>query len=72
MAFPRVLIDISSVKESAAHYVDQNLVIGAGTKITDAMEIFKSIAKEREEFGYLMNMYEHLDLVANIPVRNVS
>ncbi|CAF4846895.1 unnamed protein product [Pieris macdunnoughi] len=70
--FPRVLIDISAVEELRTHYLDQNLVIGAGTALTDLMEIFKKMAETYENFSYLQKLYDHLDLVAHIPVRNVG
>ncbi|XP_049875547.1 uncharacterized protein LOC126373432 [Pectinophora gossypiella] len=72
LAIPRVLIDVSPVEELKGHYVDQNLVVGAGTNLTDLMELFKTISWEREEFSYLQKLYEHLDLVAHIPVRNIG
>lgn len=71
-AFPRVLIDISPIQELKGYFIDQNLVIGAGTTLTDLMDIFKNISKQMPEFSYLLKLYEHLDLVAHIPVRNVS
>ncbi|XP_045499904.1 abscisic-aldehyde oxidase-like [Colias croceus] len=70
--FPRVLIDISAVYELKIHYLDQNLIIGAGTSLTNTMQIFKNMAEMYEEFSYLEKLYEHLDLVAHIPVRNVG
>ncbi|CAK1549448.1 unnamed protein product [Leptosia nina] len=70
--FPRVLIDISAVEELGNYYIDQNLVIGAGTNLTEVMEIFKTISQKYEDFSYLQKLYEHLDLVAHIPVRNVG
>lgn len=70
--FPRLLIDIQSVEELKGYYIHQNLVVGAGTTLTNFMDILLSLAHQREEFSYLLKLYEHLDLVAHIPVRNVS
>ncbi|CAH4031683.1 unnamed protein product [Pieris brassicae] len=70
--FPQVLIDISAIEELKTHYIDQNLVIGAGTTITDFMGICKKMAETDEDFSYTHKFYEHLDKVAHIPVRNVS
>lgn len=70
--FPRVLIDISRIEELKTHFLDQNLVVGAGITLTDLLTLFKETAKEYEDFAYLQKFYEHLDLVAHIPVRNVS
>lgn len=71
-AFPRVLIDISGVTQLKQHVLDQNLTIGAGSSLTDVMDMFKAVAEKYEEFEYLNILYEHIDLVAHIPVRNVS
>ncbi|XP_026741820.1 indole-3-acetaldehyde oxidase-like [Trichoplusia ni] len=72
LVFPRVLIDIKPIKDLKGHYLDQNLVVGAGTTLTDLMQLFKEVSTQREEFHYLMKLYEHLDLVAHIPVRNIG
>lgn len=72
LMFPRVLIDIRPIKQLKEYFIDQNLMIGAGTTLSDLMDLFKKISKKHEDFSYLQKLYEHLDLVANIPVRNVS
>lgn len=72
LVFPRVLIDIKPIKDLKGHYLDQNLVVGAGITLTDLMQLFKEVSTQREEFHYLMKLYEHLDLVAHIPVRNIG
>ncbi|XP_026330716.1 indole-3-acetaldehyde oxidase-like isoform X3 [Hyposmocoma kahamanoa] len=70
--FPRVLIDIQPVEELKGYYVDQNLVVGAGSTLTNFMDIMLTVAHQEEEFGYLLKLHEHLDLVAHIPVRNIG
>ncbi|CAH0400156.1 unnamed protein product [Chilo suppressalis] len=72
LELPKILIDISSVQELKGHYIDQNLIIGAGTTLTDLMDILLSVSKTNTEFAYLQKIYEHLDLVAHIPVRNIG
>lgn len=69
--YPSILIDINAVTELKGYRIDQNLIIGAATALTEILEIFKSIS-EQEYFGYLQKFYDHLKKVANIPVRNVS
>lgn len=39
--------------------------------LSDMMQVFEDMAATKEEFGYLRQMNEHMDLVAHIPVRNV-
>ncbi|CAH0592539.1 unnamed protein product [Chrysodeixis includens] len=70
--YPKLLIDISDVKELATHYLDVNLVLGANTTLTDTMNLFHELAKTNEEFWYLDVLYEHLEKVAHIPVRNIG
>ncbi|XP_049874984.1 uncharacterized protein LOC126373065 [Pectinophora gossypiella] len=69
--YPRILIDISSVLELKGFFVDQNLVIGANVTLSELLEIFKLMSKETY-FGYLQKFYDHLSLVAHIPVRNLG
>ncbi|RVE42846.1 hypothetical protein evm_012521, partial [Chilo suppressalis] len=68
---PRVFLDISSIEAIKDYYVDVNLVIGAGVTLTEFMDICKTIGK-RDDFNYLKGFYDHLDLVAHTPVRNIG
>lgn len=52
--------------------MDVNLILGAGMPLTEMMELFLKISSENEDFSYLKQFYDHVDLVAHIPVRNVS
>lgn len=69
--YPRVLIDISRVSELKGYLIDQYLVVGAGNTLSEFMEIMKKIS-DSENFEYLEVLIEHLELVANVAVRNVS
>ncbi|CAH0677124.1 unnamed protein product [Chilo suppressalis] len=69
--YPLVLIDVSGVRELKGWKLDQNLVIGAGTTLTELLEIFNKMSKV-EYFSYLKAFYDHLQLVAHIPVRNLA
>lgn len=66
------MIDVANIKQLKEFYLDQNLVVGSGVTLTDLMTLFETIAWKRQEFGYLQKLHEHLNLVAHIPVRNVS
>nr|XP_049700673.1 uncharacterized protein LOC110380995 [Helicoverpa armigera] len=68
--YPRVLIDISGVQELKGYTIDQNLIVNAGTTLTEFLEILKTVAK-KEFFGYLNQLYEHVLKVAHIPIRNM-
>ncbi|XP_041981243.1 xanthine dehydrogenase-like [Aricia agestis] len=71
LEYPRLLIDISCVWELQGYYIDQNLVVGAGTTLTKVMEIFDKVSED-EYFAYLRVLNEHLELVAHIPVKNIG
>lgn len=69
--YPEVLIDISEVAELKGYSLDQNLLIGAGSTLTELLDILQ-IVVAKDGFSYLQKLYEHIELVAHIPVRNVS
>lgn len=60
------------MRELKEHMLDQNLIMGAGATLADIMFLFKTLAEKYDEFWYLKIMYDHLDLVAHVPVRNVN
>lgn len=68
-----VYVDISNIAELRAHKVNENfLVLGANITLTDAMRTFKRLSVSTKEFGYLGGIASHIDLVATVPIRNVS
>ncbi|XP_045537073.1 indole-3-acetaldehyde oxidase [Papilio machaon] len=69
---PRVHIDISSIEGLKDTTRSVNLVLGGGMSLTEMMRVFKAHAKINEDFQYLEHFYEHLELVAHIPVRNIG
>lgn len=46
--------------------------MGAGISLTELMSVFEKISSENEDFSYLKEFHDHIDLVAHIPIRNVS
>ena len=69
---PTILIDISSIESLKLCTSDENLILGAGMSITEIMTTFQQWSTQNENFKYLEALYKHLDLVAHVPVRNVS
>ncbi|OWR53382.1 aldehyde oxidase 2 [Danaus plexippus plexippus] len=69
LEYPKLLIDINHISELHGYYVDQNLVIGASTTLTDLMTIFEFKGATRE-FNYLNILNDHLRMVAHIAIRN--
>ncbi|CRL08599.1 CLUMA_CG021336, isoform A [Clunio marinus] len=67
----KVFIDISSVEELRGFKVNDNtLEIGGNVTLTEAMEIFTKVANEKKGFESLKEFVTHIDLIANVPVRN--
>lgn len=66
-----VFIDINDVNELRSHSLANELVIGANVNLTETMEILTK-ASVTEGFEYCKELVKHIDLIANVPVRNVS
>lgn len=45
--------------------------MNAGTTLTEFLQILKTVSKE-EYFGYLQKVYDHVEKVAHVAVRNVG
>lgn len=68
----QVYIDVNDVVELRSHLVtDDNLVVGAGMTITDAIDIVSKTATI-EGFGYFKRLAAHMEVIGNVAVRNVS
>ncbi|KAJ0176240.1 hypothetical protein K1T71_008414 [Dendrolimus kikuchii] len=70
--YPPNVIDIFNVPELKDYKIDVNLILGAGMPLTEMMDLFVELSTQREEFSYLKQFYDHMDLVAHIPVRNIG
>ncbi|KAL4715716.1 hypothetical protein ACJJTC_006295 [Scirpophaga incertulas] len=69
--YPAILIDITGVSELKGTVLDQNLIIGAGSTLTELLEILMNYSK-KTYFKYLEILHDHLLLVAHLPVRNIG
>lgn len=70
---PDIYIDVTSVAELTNYvYSNNSLTIGGNFTLTHAIELFATISKDNKKFAYLSDMEEHVNLIANVPVRNVS
>ncbi|XP_047534257.1 xanthine dehydrogenase 1-like [Vanessa atalanta] len=67
----RVYIDISSISTLKDTFIDANLVLGAGLSLHETMAIFQRQMKN-DDFSYLKQFHDHLELVANVPVKNIG
>lgn len=66
-----VFIDITRVQALRTHTIGKDVTLGGNMSLTETMEVFKKASK-RSGFQYLTYLIDHIDLIANVPVRNVS
>lgn len=67
----KIFIDITGVEELRSHDIGPELVLGGGVTLTEAMDILTN-ASTQPGFEYCKHLVDHIDLIANVPVRNVS
>lgn len=67
---PKVYIDVNEVNELKEQSIDKNITLGANVSLTDTMKYLMEVAG-MDGFEYVLEMVKHIDLVANVPVRNV-
>lgn len=68
-----MFIDTNDVAELHSKIFDnEKLVLGGNTSLTETMNIFAELSAKSKDFKYLEELRKHIDLVANVPVRNVS
>ncbi|KAG5870802.1 hypothetical protein JTB14_005352 [Gonioctena quinquepunctata] len=70
---PCVYVDIQNIPYLVEYKLKENeLIMGGNISLSAAMKIFNEIAEENTGFAYLKKMSEHIDLIANVPVRNIG
>lgn len=67
-----VFIDVNDVKELKSYTDGSDLVLGGNMTLTEAMDLFYKLCHTKDGFNYLKVLADHIDLIANVPVRNVS
>ena len=65
-------IDVTEVPELKDYKIQgDTCMVGGNITLTIAIEFFNEVAKSYPSFSYLKAVADHIDLVANVPVRNV-
>ncbi|KAJ6642124.1 Indole-3-acetaldehyde oxidase [Pseudolycoriella hygida] len=64
-----VFIDITRVAALQTHSIGTSVTLGGNVSLTETMEVLKK-ASMRSGFHYLKHFVDHIDLIANVPVRN--
>ncbi|CAG9839731.1 unnamed protein product [Diabrotica balteata] len=68
-----VYVDIQDVPElKSIRLVDNGLRVGANITLTTAISTFKKMSQSIPQLKYLKKLADHIDLVANVPVRNIG
>ncbi|KAL9699930.1 hypothetical protein quinque_003371 [Culex quinquefasciatus] len=68
-----VFIDISSIEELKYHSLgSSSLTVGANTTLTQLLQILTEAAVKSTDFRYCTELAKHVDLIANVPVRNAG
>uniref|UniRef100_A0A0A9YHM8 Indole-3-acetaldehyde oxidase n=1 Tax=Lygus hesperus TaxID=30085 RepID=A0A0A9YHM8_LYGHE len=69
-----VWIDLNGIAElHSSSVTDNGVTLGANISLTEAMTLFYKLAKEKpQHYSYLKTLADHIDLIANVPVRNVG
>ncbi|KAH8265261.1 hypothetical protein KR038_002707 [Drosophila bunnanda] len=66
----RHFIDVNMVPELRQTSIEANhILLGGNVTLTDAMEVFLQAAK-KPGFEYCLTLWQHFNLIANVPVRN--
>ncbi|KAJ3639854.1 hypothetical protein Zmor_003189 [Zophobas morio] len=64
-------IDVTEVPELKDYKIQgDTCMVGGNITLTIAIEFFNEVAKSYPSFSYLKAVADHIDLVANVPVRN--
>lgn len=67
----KTLIDVTRIEGLQSYEITNHLVIGANVTLTNCITIFEE-ATNTSHLEYLSKVSEHILLVANVPIRNVS
>lgn len=67
----KLFIDITGVETLRSHAIGTELVLGANISLSETMDILTN-ASTQSGFEYCKHLVDHIDLIANVPVRNVS
>nr|CAD7403779.1 unnamed protein product [Timema cristinae] len=69
---PRVYIDVSGVPELHTLTTTPKVTLGGNVTLREAMEFFNVISAQDQEYAYTRQISDHIDLIANVPVRHIG
>ncbi|EDW80734.1 uncharacterized protein Dwil_GK11684 [Drosophila willistoni] len=63
-------IDVNMVPELKQYSIESDhILLGGNLTLTETMEVFQ-LAAQRSGFEYCLQLWQHFNLIANVPVRN--
>ncbi|GAB0096817.1 hypothetical protein DMENIID0001_123850 [Sergentomyia squamirostris] len=65
-------IDVSSVTELRSYNISETITLGGNVTITEWMTILQQAVGARSGYMYCSRVRDHIDHMANVPVRNVG
>jgi hypothetical protein len=68
----KVYIDVGDVAELKSLTTEPDLILGGNMSLTEAMDTFYRMSEDKPSYKYTKALADHIGLIANIPVRNVS
>ncbi|XP_066250724.1 xanthine dehydrogenase-like isoform X1 [Euwallacea similis] len=72
-SYPKLYICISDIDElNEVKVSEDSLILGACVSLTRTMEVFRQASKDYPKFKHLEQAANHIDLIANVPVRNIG
>ncbi|XP_067007430.2 uncharacterized protein [Anabrus simplex] len=70
---PQTYIDTCGIEELHQYSVDDQLNLGGNMTLTDVISTLQAVSKEHSsQYSYLDELAKHIDLIANVPVRNTG
>jgi xanthine dehydrogenase/oxidase len=68
---PQVYIDIQDIAELKSYSTAPALTLGGNMSLNDCIKLFNTVSKTEHNYTYTEVLAHHIDLIANVPVRNV-
>lgn len=68
----QIFIDVTSIGELRSHKLESNLIVGANVTLTEFISILSDASSKNPSFNYCSELMHHIDLIANVPVRNTG
>jgi xanthine dehydrogenase/oxidase len=69
---PKVYIDVGDVTELKSYSTEPILTLGGNMSMSETTDLFNEVSSRSSNYAYVKILANHIDLIASVPVRNVS